>query len=224
MMKALVLTLTALCFTFLAYSQDCTVYFPLEEGSVVEMTNFNPKGKVESVGTTTVKKVVKSGGDIKIDAELMTVSKKNESVIEYSAECVDGIFHLNMFGGIAANESGVDMEIEGDFLDIPSNPKAGQTLEDKTIILKMVSEGVSSSLLNFKYNFTNRKVVAVESITTAAGTFDAVKISYDMTFKLGLSITYGVVEWYSEGVGMVRSELYSGKGKMKSYSELTKLE
>ena len=223
-MKALILTFTALFFTFYASSQDCTVYFPLEEGSVLEMTNYNAKGKLQSVGTTTVKKVEKSGGDIKIDAELRTLVKKDESVIEYSAECVNGIFSLNMFGGMAANESGVDMEIDGDFLDIPSNPKAGQTLEDKTITLKMITEGTSSSLLNFKYNFTNRKVEAVESITTSAGTFDAVKLSYDMTFKIGIAITYSVVEWYSEGVGMVRSELYTGKGKLKSYSELTKLE
>jgi len=45
------------------------------------------------------------------------------------------------------------------------------------------------------------------------------KVSTKMMIVEGTS-----TEWYSENVGMVRSESYSKKGKLLGYSELTKLD
>ena len=203
-------------------AQDCTLYFPSKVGETVEVTHYNQKGKEQSKSTTKVIRVDENGGDITIDAELSTQVKKDTHVIEYSASCIDGVFKLNMFGGITSNEMAGNFELDGDFLDIPSNPQAGDMLDNKTIIMRLKAGEDNLGLVNLKYHFTNRKIEALEKITTPAGTFDAIKMSYDMEFKMGLVFRMSAVEWYVKGVGMVRSELYR-KGKLDGYSEITAL-
>lgn len=69
---------------------------------------------------------------------------------------------------------------------------------------------------------TDRKVVAEETITTAAGTFTCLKITSKVKSKTIFTMEMNSVEWYSKGNGMVRSESYKGD-KLKGYTVLTKL-
>jgi len=63
-------------------------------------------------------------------------------------------------------------------------------------------------------NVSNRKVEAVESLTTPAGTFECYKISYDVATKMMINVKTKGVEWFSKGVGMVKSETYDSAGKL----------
>ncbi len=222
-MKKLVVVFAAMIIQLSLHAQDCTIYFPQKEGTVLEVTDYNPKGKENSHATTTITKREVSGGDIIISASMETETDGEPFSMDYTASCVDGVFSINLFTGM--NTAGMNhVEMDGDFLDIPSNPSAGQMLDDKSITVKFVGEdGTTSPLLNLRYQFTNRKVEALEKLTTKAGTFDTIKLSYTITFKMVMNISFNVVEWYAKDVGLVKSETYTTKGKLKSYTELTKI-
>lgn len=214
--------------TGLTYSQDCQIYFPQKEGTVMEVTEYNPKGKAQSTSTTTIEKREVSGSNVTITAVSESITDSDTVRIEYTAQCKDGVFSFNMFPGMGNQGGSKFMEIEGDYLDFPKTPKAGMTLEDKTMTIRFTAgeseNGEKAPGINLNYTFSNRKVEAVETLKTPAGSFDTFKMSYDLTMKMGINITYRIVEWYSLNIGMVRSELYNKKGKLKSYSELTKLD
>ena len=70
----------------------------------------------------------------------------------------------------------------------------------------------------------NRKVLANDDLVTKAGTFNGYKISFDYIFDLGLIKFRGSgIEWYVKGIGIVKTENYSKKGKLRWYRELTKI-
>jgi len=68
---------------------------------------------------------------------------------------------------------------------------------------------------------TNRKVEAIEDITTPAGTFTCYKISSDVETKMMMKISIKSVEWYAKNVGTVRTESYNNNGKLTGYTLLT---
>jgi len=72
-------------------------------------------------------------------------------------------------------------------------------------------------------NISNRKVEAVESLTTPAGTFECYKISYDVATKMMVNVKSKGVEWYTAGIGMIKSETYSSDGKLLGSNILTSL-
>jgi len=70
------------------------------------------------------------------------------------------------------------------------------------------------TVMNITIAITNRKVEAVENVTTPAGTFECYKISYDIDTKMMFTVKVKGVEWYAKNVGLVKSESYSTDGKL----------
>ncbi|MBE2206244.1 MAG: hypothetical protein IAE84_01600, partial [Saprospiraceae bacterium] len=79
------------------------------------------------------------------------------------------------------------------------------------------------TIMTLRFDITDRKVVAKETITVPAGTFDCYKITYTFTTKTILSKAFSVTSWHNEKAGVVRSETYDKKGVLESRSELSKL-
>lgn len=223
-MKPILSLILTIFLTVNGIAQDCTLYFPMSEGAQFEIINYNGKGKQKSRSVTEIITKEQNGQDIIVKAIMHQYSNNDQDTvsIEYTAGCINGVFQINMFTGMNKSQSGL-FELDGDLLDIPASPTAGQKLEDKLIIIKVApNEETGEALINFKYNFVNRKVEAIETITTPAGSFKSVKLVYDINTRFIFPITMHVIEWYSEGVGQVRSEIYNKKGKLQSYSVLTK--
>ena len=106
---------------------------------------------------------------------------------------------------------GMELNISGTALEMPKQLTVGQSLPDAEAEIEVRNNGFK--MMTMQHTVTNRKVEAKESVTTAAGTFDCYKISYDFEFK-----------WVSEGVGVVKAEYYNKKGKLESSEELTKFQ
>ncbi|MEZ5019147.1 MAG: hypothetical protein R2756_03325 [Bacteroidales bacterium] len=96
----------------------------------------------------------------------------------------------------------------------------GQQLKDASFTLEMtgpIPVTISSSITNY-----SRKLLMPEKVTTPAGTFDCVKVSYDTFSKMAFIKTEGrTVEWYAPNIGIVRSEYYDRKDKITSIHELS---
>lgn len=207
---------------------DCKMYMPMKEGAKFEITHYDRKDKKESRAEYEISSVSDNTATISMKA----YDKKEELIFdsEYNVECEDGKFKVDIRGILNSAqlqqlESMNDMEVsvESEDLILPSNMSVGDQLPDGKLNME-VETGAAGMALNFSTTIKNRKVEAMETVTTDAGTFDCVVITADVVSKFGFgSFTYQSKDWYAENVGMVRSETYS-RDKLQGYSLLTKLE
>ena len=146
--------------------------------------------------------------------------------ITYKVMCKDGEFLMDMSNYLdkekMAAYQGMDVKVSSSNISIPSNPTEGQVLGDGYVSADISNEGIH--MMTLTVNIKNRKVEAKEKITTPAGTFDAIKISYDLEMRMGLLFKFKGKQWFVKNTGIVRTELWNSKGsKIKSYEELTKI-
>ena len=222
----------AISFSFVTDS-NCGDFEQFHAGTVFTMTSYNAKDKVTSVVTSTVKNVTNTADGMSADIHASMVDDKQKPTadMDYTLSCAGGEYRMDMksLAGAAGSPQGKDMtvKIEGNTLDYPKTMTAGQTLKDGEMTIYTYSNG--SLVSTTKIAVRDRKVDAVESKTTTAGTWECYKISYitDVNMQIGSMNMPGMkprkcVEWFSFKVGTVRSETYSGD-KLEGYSELTGL-
>lgn len=137
-------------------------------------------------------------------------------------KCENGTFYFemnNMMSGQSYKEGEVD--IKSDDSDMPANLAVGQTLKDGTITMTMKNTAVQ--MMNMRITVKNRKVEAIETITTPAGTFECYKISYNVESKMMFTMESKGVEWIAKDVGMIKSESHDKNGKLTGSTVLTSL-
>jgi hypothetical protein len=207
-------------------AQDCVFYYPDVEGAKVELTHYDNKDKITGKSEQEVIKIERAGSDVKAVIKNNYFDKKDEFVFENEMEvsCKDGIFYIEMNNYLneqaLAGFKDMEMEIKGDNLQFPPDMKVGDLLDDGTVTMSFNSPAMS--MMNMSTIIKNRKVEAIENITTPAGTFKCFKISYDIeTDTFMKKVTSKAVQWFSENAGMVRTESYNQSGKLDSYSVLT---
>ena len=205
-------------------AQDCTFYFPTEKGTELVYTYFSKPGKLESSSKQTIVGKDDSAGKLKLEISSESFDAKGNPVFKfnYSVWCDGETFFVDMRNALASmnlKELG-EFKIQTTDMQFPSKLTPGQQLKDASITMNMegpVPMGISTSI-------TNRKVEALEKVTTPAGKFDCVKISYDMLSKVSIVKTEGhVIEWFAPNVGLIRSETYNKKNKLIGINELTSL-
>ncbi|MCL5129832.1 hypothetical protein [Algibacter sp. L4_22] len=209
----------------LTYSQTCENISPYKKGMSMEYTNYNKKGKIQSVENHFIESVTNEEGSLNIKIK-SSEGKKAKNEREYILKCVNGDFYVDMSNYTSLqNEDQKDtfkVKATGDFIEFPEGMKVGTVLEDGNIALEVGSGASFAPMANMKV--LNRTVLENKSLTIKAGTFDGYKISFDYVFDLGLLKFRGSgIEWYVKGIGIVKSENYSKKGKLRSYRELTKI-
>ncbi|MCC6413765.1 MAG: hypothetical protein IT270_19105 [Saprospiraceae bacterium] len=217
------------CLATVAQTQDCKSGFEIfKTGVTLEYTSFDKNDKVSTVMTQNVMSVETVDDTLiaKVDAKGVDAKGKDMFVSKFPIKCHKGTLYFDMRSMVPGVPTSTDqsqdmqMEISGDALLYPNDMKPGQTLPDGSIEMKMSMNGMK--LYNSRYFITNRKVEGRESITTTAGTFDCIKLSYDMEYKFMGSRTSHNEIWYSEKLGMVKSIGYDKKGKVESTMLLTK--
>jgi hypothetical protein len=227
-MKKTVLFLMIFVFmqVIIVFAQDCVSYVPMKQGAIWETQHFDAKNKLTSTSKSIVKEKTTTGNNIKlvIESESFDSKGKSQGKNNYSAGCDNGVFYLDMKGNIDQNAmSGfkdMQLTVTADNLDLPANPKPGQILKSGKFTMDAQVQGMPGGF-KMTVDVYNRKVEGTETITTPAGTFECVKITYEMkTFMMMEIITKGV-EWYAKDVGLVKSESYDSKGKLMSTSLLS---
>lgn len=209
-------------------AQSCPNYYPLQKGNSWELTNYDKKDKVESVNLVTVNSVENNANGFISALTIVTndAKGKESGTNQLVMKCEAGVFYFDMKNFIPAEtmEGFKDMEVsvEANNMQYPASLSENATLPDASITMVVKNGGMT--LMTFVINITNRKVLGKETITVPAGTFEAWKISYNVDSKTGFAKTQSsVVEYLSMGSGMVKSETYSEKGVLMSYTLLTKL-
>ena len=223
-MKRLTIVIVALVASLVSLSgQNLDLFFSVTRGDSFTYTIYSPDGEVEYKYSCTNKEV--NGADLS-DASV---------VYEYQFWEGDGkpLFadEGKMDMKITLNSEGTtsymydmkksmaiqDVVTMGDISSLPSELKVGQSVPDGKINIKVKSVGAS-------FLITDRKVVAIEDVTTPAGTFKGYKMEEVQTNKVLVSTkSFRIVTWYAKNIGCVKQEVYDKKGKLLRTLELTSL-
>jgi len=226
-MKNIVLIFSLLLISMSLISQDCKMYFPAEEGTVMEIKDYNAKDKLQSSSIQKINSVIEDGNNLTVSVNHESFDKKGEKILEgdYEVKCVDGTFYMDMRNMLdeasLSTMEGMEIQVDANDLAYAFDLNPGTTLPDADITVSASSNGMKMFTMTVYIN--NRKVDAKESITTPAGTFDCYKISYDIETKIVMKVQAKAVQWISEGIGVVRTETYNKKGKLQGYSLLSSL-
>ncbi len=225
-MKNFTLFLSLLLMVFTVTGQDCENFFPAKKGAFMEMKNYDAKGKITGTVRQTVTDVSNTTGGlvIKVLSEQLDNKDKSLGTQELEMKCKDNVFTMDMknfFNQAAMGDmQDVQMSVDAKDLVFPVNLKVGESLPDGSLNISMVTGPIP---MNMSVNIYNRKIVAMESVTTPAGNFDCYKMTYDIDTKTIMKMTNSAIQWYAKDAGAVRTETYGKNGKLMGYSELTSL-
>jgi len=208
-------------------AQDCPMYYPDQENTQMEYKQYDKKGNLSGSSVQKIIAIRKSAGstEAEIASEHFDAKGKSLGSVTLTAKCENGVFFIDMKNYMSPEsmESYEDMEmtIEGGNLEMPWTMKAGDVLKNGDLKMSFASGGMT--IMNMSVSITNRKVEAVENITTPAGTFECYKITYDVATKMMINVKMKATEWYAKNVGMVKSESYTSDGKLAGSTLLTGL-
>ncbi len=203
---------------------DCSSFFTMEKGAFWELNHYNKKGVLTSVSAQEVGIVEMLDGTWEAQIQQKIKDDKGNITTEgnFRMRCKDGTVFFDVADMLNPEmKEGLgelEMSISGNALELPSSLEVGQTLPDGFTEIKAGPQGVT--IITLRFEMTDRKVEAKENITVPAGKFDCYKITYTLNTKTILPKTFTSAVWYSEKVGMVKSETYDKKGNLESRSEL----
>ena len=210
-----------------AYAQNCSKYYPMEEGKSMEYTSYNRKDKVEGIVTYTITDVVNEGSKTTAKMNLEYKDEGGNVMMnsDYTFSCEADVVKIDFSSlmnpqMMEAYGEEMEVEISGTDIELPNNLSVGQSLADANVNMKM---NMGAMNMNMAFDMVNRKVESRESITTPAGTFDCFVITSDNKAKMMMAnTTHTSKMWLAEGIGMIRQDTYNKKGKLVSKSVLTK--
>ena len=207
-----------------AWAND--IFFPAKAGMVLTTANLNDKGKVQSYSRMTVKSVEGSGANMSITYTVESLdSKKKPSdsqPVEITVNVVDGYLELPVNNLVAAADGGVT--VTGNRVRLPSKMAAGDKFEDVKMIINMDMGAIQSTT---DISITDHRCLAVESVTTPVGTFEAYKTTQKVSTVTKMMMTIRanstVETWHVKGIGAVKTIVYNDKGKVHTQTELREL-
>lgn len=231
-MKTILLLLLSMPIVMLStLAQDCSSYFPFEEGKTWEMSDYNKKGKLTGTSLNTVSNVAVVSDGVKASVAIIVrdAKGKDEAELGYDMICSEGevMISMNMFlpaEQVEQMKGYESMEVKLDMGDMafPNDLTVGQELKDCSMTMEVSTNGVK--VMSSTTSIKDRKVLEQLTVTTDAGDFDCFKITQTTAVSMGfISREYKSISYISEGVGVVRTENYDKKGNLDGYSELTKL-
>lgn len=224
--------------SLVAWTQDCSSYLFLQQGKTIEVTIYNKKGEPNGRQVYTVSNVANSGGVMTGTLSTQSFDKKERPTTSSSntIKCTGGVLQMDMKlmlpDGPPGRFSNAQVSGNGGILEYPSGMKAGDTLKSGNMVLNTNSSnngggppgappgpppppnpfGGGSTLTMWVYD---RKVLGQESLTTNAGTWNCIKISFKskVSFKTGpfpANVNIEGTEWYAPGVGIIKTQTEHG--------------
>lgn len=232
-MKKMLLFVCAVLACFSLHAQ----YFCTVEGTELHYVNYDEAGQSVSNETATVSFVGRNDGKVTACYINKIVTNKLKDNTSYTR--FDWSYDGNQT--VCAEDL-----VYGPYIDSDSDPDKYDTAArtamreelkykgDNSFVLKEHAEGGESmpdrsyalivKMLKNEITISGAAYMGEEQISTTAGKFDCIKITYLKRTKVVLkSTTHRVTEWYAEGIGLVKSESYDMKGKPAGKTLLVKI-
>lgn len=222
-----ILVIFLLVLTGVIGAQECTIYFPDNVGTQLVYKHYDKKGKESSKTKQKVTSVNATSNGVEIEIETEVYDNKEELLHSGSmvVRCEGNTFYFDMRNYLDPNTmagfENMDIKMESENLEFPSNLSEGDMLKDAWIKIEISNAGFK--IMTMTVNITDRKVESIETITTPAGSFKCFKITQTVSTKAGIKAISNTSEWYSEKIGLVKSESYNSNGKFQGSSELVEI-
>jgi hypothetical protein len=223
---AMLLSVMAICTT---QAQDC-MGFNLKSGNGFEMESFDGKGKLIGKMTYKISDVSNEGGFVVYTIDFESFSSKGKSELKntYKMRCKGNVLSLDAKSLVSQEQmkslESFQMKFTSDDIEYPAKLTVGDKLKDASL----KGEGSSGPLaMTMNMLIFNRKVESQEKLTIPAGTFDAYKVTSDMTMEtqMGMKIKFDIqaISYRAEGVLWdLKTESYR-KGKLMGTTVLSKI-
>ena len=227
MKKIIFFTATAvLALTAFRSDNTCESYFPSKKGVKYELTTYDDKNNPVSRSQSEVTDItsIPDGIEAKVHTTMYDKKDKEQASGDIVFRCAGNKFYMDlsqmMKQNMPANMSNMEIEMTNQYMEFPADLSPGDKLPDASTTMNIKMNGMTVNSTNM--NVTDRKIDAIESITTPAGTFDCLKYSYttNISSPMYKSSSKGT-SWLCKNVGMVRSESYEDNGKIKSSTVMT---
>ena len=225
-MKKLLTFLALMLFAGGASFAQCNEMFDYQSGTSWQWTNYDKKGKFMGKSMQKIEVLNKLSNGFEVTISVVQSDKNGEQIGPFSMDmaCKDGVVYFDMKKFIPDEhlndpEGEATVDVIGDNLEMPINMKAGDYLKDASVSMTIGGSG-SPMGIKMTVDIFDRKVESEEKLNTPAGEFDCFVITQTMKTKMVMSMQMESKEWYSPGIGMVKSESFK-KGKLMSYSILT---
>lgn len=227
-MKKLTLFLAVLLMGLMLNAQE--TFFPTKEGTVLVYKTFDKKNNLTNLLRYTIQEVKTQGSDMDITYLCESMDPKEKPVFKEEItihQRGDKIYFdmSNFVNKAAFQQEGqipADIEIKGNELQVPLQLNPGDVLPDANVEMALKVGFVNMKMLA---ELTNRKVEAMEDVTVSAGTFNACKISCDVSASaMGIKSRSRNVDWYAKGIGTVKTENFDKNGKLQSRTELIQVQ
>ena len=227
-MRTLILIYSLFLVSSTALSQNCSKYYPMEEGTSFQYTMTNKKGKTEGITDYSITNVENTGGVTTASMNMKFTDEKGKEIFvsDYKLSCTGDVVKIDYNSLVPAQmmklytDMGVEMEISGTDIELPNNLSVGQGLDDANVAMSIKMPGMN---MNIKVDQLNRIVEKKESVNTPAGTYECYVITQDnVSETMGVKQTMQSKLWLAEGVGMVKQETYNKKGDLTTQMLLTK--
>jgi hypothetical protein len=206
------------------FAQDCEPYYIDSQGAVIEMASYDKKDKLTGTSISTVKEVKSEGN--KVEWTINVVTKDDKGKEQASGDlnmwCEDGIFKMDMKNFIddemLKGFEGMEVTMDATDLEYPRVMVPGQTLPDGSLTISVGNQGMT--MMSLVVKIYDRKVEAIEDMTTPAGTFSCYKMTQTIETKTMFKTIAKSTDWMAKKIGTVRSETYDKDGKLMSYMVL----
>jgi len=203
---------------------DCSTYFPLSVGMKWTTKSFNKKRKETGRSTMEVLEAkALDGGTTFVLKSVYDTGKKdevNELDIEYY--CKNNILTFNMdqfFSEMVKETEGMTVDVQTDGIELPNVLESGMKLNDASVKVTATLNGMQ--VLNVTVTVSDRIVEKFEKVTTEAGTYNCAKVTSKVTSKMAfMTRVTSSANWFSDKVGVVKTEEYDKNGKLASGTEL----
>ncbi len=216
-------------------AQHCDIYFPLLANKGVQYQSFNNKHKLIGIQDLIVQSVLQlpthteaivlntfydNKNNITKEMELLVKCKNNEIWLDPQS-----VLDQSMFDGFN-NMQNMEVTITPIEIVFPSSLYVGMQLPEASLVINVSASGVQSMKTTFTVK--NRKVESIETINTPIGSFECFKItseieSVSQIMGFTRSMTAYSIDYWTKGLGTVKSESYNNKNRLESYMLINKI-
>lgn len=195
-------------------------FYPMKEGMVLTYASKATKGETDSYSRMTITKIDwkdENNYTVETSTELLDAERNVLSTAPLTAGVIveDGIvsFDPTSMAGLLTE----GMQVSGDNFYLPDNIEVGDQLPDYKVVVTV--GGLKTTSDN-----TSIKVTGKETLTVSGHAIDCYIIESSVSAKaIGIKSEMKQKVWYGRGIGQVKTEGYSKKGKLMSVNELVEV-
>ena len=220
-MKISTILLCFLSFTAAKLHAQCNPFFQPSEGAAWEYATYGSQNQLLGIITARHGDIspTDQGWSMQMHYAFGDSTKKILFEGDIQLVCVNGVVETDFSRMLAAEELKAAEENKSAFRSERITWPDSLNLGDK---LKNASLTVDAGNMKMSYSMSNRKVVSMDTLNLAIGTFVCYKVEFDLKVLGLMERKFKGADYVTERLGVVKSEYFDENGDLTRYTLMTK--